>query len=70
MMRTHAIGAGLAGLLLLGAAAGFGPSATGPATAGQVSQYCVPARDYPDAHRFYCDHEQGGPGPTGAAALG
>lgn len=72
MRRTilkYAIGVGLGGMLALGAAFGFGQVRTGTLAAGQVTQYCVPPQDHPDAHRFYCRNEDGCSGPTGAAAF-
>ena len=69
-MRTtalkYAVGVGLGGMLALGAATGFGEIRTTVA-ARQVTQYCIPPRDNPDAHRFYCGNEDGWADPTGAA---
>ena len=70
-MRTtalkYAMSVGLGGMLALGAATGFGLVWTGTVAASQVTQYCVPPRDNPDAHRFYCGNEDGWADPTGAA---
>ncbi len=49
------------------AATGFGQVRTGTVAARQVTQYCIPPRDNPDAHRFYCGNEDGWADPTGAA---
>ena len=73
-MRTTiwkcAVGAGLSGMLALGAAAGFGQVRTGTDPPSQVTQFCVPAHgDDPDAHRLYCRNEDNWSGPAGAAAF-
>ena len=65
----YAIGVGLGGMLALGTAFGFGQVRTGTVAAGQVTQFCVPPHEHPDAHRFYCGSEDGWSGPTGAAAF-
>jgi hypothetical protein len=49
------------------AATGFGQVRTGTVAASQMTQYCIPPRDNPDAHRFYCGNEDGWADPTGAA---
>jgi hypothetical protein len=64
-MLTYALGVGLSGMLTIGAAAD--QVGTGSVAAGQVTQYCVPPHDYPDAHRFYCRERDDWPCPTGAA---
>jgi hypothetical protein len=64
-MLTYALGVGLVSMLTIGAAAD--QVGTGSVAAGQVTQYCVPPHDYPDAHRFYCRERDDWPCPTGAA---
>ena len=70
-MRTtalkYAMSVGLGGMLALGTATGFGQLRTGTVAARQVTQYCIPPRDNPDAYRFYCGNEDGWADPTGAA---
>src|SRR5262245_51632390 len=73
-MRTtiwkSAVGAGLCGMLAVGAAAGFGQVRTGTDPPSQVTQFCVPGHgDDPDAHRLYCRNEANWSGPAGAAAF-
>jgi hypothetical protein len=69
-MLKYAIGAGLGGILTLGAAAGLAQVHTEADTARHVAQFCVPAHDdNPDANRLYCRNEDGWSGPTGAAAF-
>jgi hypothetical protein len=72
-MRTtivrYAVGAGLGGMLALGAATGFGQVRSGTVPDSQVTQYCVPSHDNPDPIRLYCGNEDGWSGPTGAAAF-
>ena len=63
----YAMGVGLGGMLALGAATGFDQLRTGTVAARQVTQYCIPPRDNPDAHRFYCGNEDGWADPAGAA---
>jgi hypothetical protein len=66
-MRTtllkYALGAGLCGVLAFGAAAGSGQVWTVAAAPSQgtqlLTQFCVPALDKPDAHRFYCGNSDG-----------
>jgi hypothetical protein len=70
----YAIGVGLGGMLGLGAVTGFGQILTEQVrtetvAASQVTQYCAPAHENLDAHRFYCGNEDGWSGPTGAAAF-
>jgi hypothetical protein len=73
-MRTtilkYATGAGVSGMLAVGAAAGFGHVDTGTDPTRQVTQFCVPAHDDdPNAHRLYCRNEDGWSGPAGGAAF-
>ena len=75
-MRTtilkYAIGAGLGGMLGLGAVTGHVLTEQGRTervAASQVTQYCAPAHENLDAHRFYCGNEDSWSGPTGAAAF-
>jgi hypothetical protein len=72
-MRTtllkYALGAGFAGVLAVGTAAGVGQVRTESPAQNQVAQFCVPSLDNPDAHRIYCRNEDGWSGPTGAAAF-
>ena len=63
----YAMCVGLGGLLALGTATGFGQLRTGTVAARQVTQYCIPPRDNPDAYRFYCGNEDGWADPAGAA---
>ena len=65
-MLTYALGVGLGSMLALGAAAY--QVRTDPLAVGQVTQYCAPPHDYPDAHRFYCRDADGWSCPTGVAA--
>ena len=68
-MMRYAVGAGLGSMLALAAATGFGQIQTGTRAASQVTQYCVPSHDNPDAYRLYCGKEDGWSGPTGAVAF-
>jgi hypothetical protein len=63
----YAMSVGLGGMLALGTPTDFGQLRTGTVAARQVTQYCIPPRDNPDAHRFYCGNEDGWADPTGAA---
>jgi hypothetical protein len=63
----YAMSVALGGMLALGAATGFGLVWTGTVAASQVTQYCVPRRDNPDAHRFYCGNEDDSADQAGAA---
>jgi hypothetical protein len=63
----YAMSVGLGGMLALGAATGFGQVRTGTVAASQVTQYCLPPRDNPDAHRFYCGNEDDSADQAGAA---
>jgi hypothetical protein len=63
----YAMSVGLGGMLVLGTATGSGQLRTGTVAAPQVTQYCIPPRDNPDAYRFYCGKEDGWADPTGAA---
>jgi hypothetical protein len=70
----YAIGAGLGGMLGLGAVTGFGhvlteQGRTETVAASQMTQYCAPAHENLDAPRLYCGNEDGWSGPTGAAAF-
>jgi len=46
---------------------GFGQVRAGTVAASQVTQYCLPPRDNPDAHRFYCGNEDDSADQAGAA---
>jgi hypothetical protein len=63
----YAMSVGLGGMLALGAATGFGQVGTGTVAASQVTQYCLPPRDNPDAQRFYCGNEDDSADQAGAA---
>ena len=63
----YAMSVGLGGMLALGAATGFGGIRTGAVAASQVTQYCLPPRGNPDAHRFYCSNEDDSADQAGAA---
>jgi hypothetical protein len=63
----YAMSVGLCGMLALGTATGFGQLRAGTVAGLQVTQYCIPPRDNPDAHRFYCGNDDGWADPTGAA---
>jgi hypothetical protein len=54
----YAAHAGLIGLLAFVAASGpFAEVRTGAAAGKELTQYCAPQEDVPDAHRFYCRSE-------------
>jgi len=63
----YAMSVGLCGMLALGTATGFGQLRAGTVAGLQVTQYCIPPRDNPDAYRFYCGNEDGWADPAGAA---
>ncbi len=59
-MLQYALRAGLAGVLTLGAVAGWpGSVQAGAEPASQVSQFCVPPEQDPSSHRLYCRNGQG-----------
>ena len=60
-MRQYALSAALAGVVALGAMAGWPLQAEAASQISryQVSQYCVPPEQDPNSHRIYCGTGQG-----------
>jgi hypothetical protein len=54
----YAAHAGLIGMFALAAASGpFGQVRIGAPAGNELTQYCAPQEESPDAHRFYCRSE-------------